>query len=236
MTDPRATPTVHVVDDDPQVAKALARLLREHGYRTAVFDSAEAFLAQCDASVPGCLVLDVHLPGLDGLALQRRLAEGGPAWPIVFLTGHGDIPMSVQAVKAGAVDFLTKPVAAEALLAAVRAGVAQDARSREAQAAGAALRRRHASLTAREREVLAGLVAGRLNKQIAADLGIVEATVKFHRARIMERMQARTVAELMHVVARIGLAPDERPAAPPGHMTPDVPHDMARDMPQDRPT
>jgi len=220
MTDPLATlatlaaPTVHVVDDDPQVAKALARLLREHGFRTAVFDSAEAFLAQCDASAPGCLVLDVHLPGLDGLALQRRLTERGPAWPIVFMTGHGDIPMSVQAVKAGAVDFLTKPVAAEVLLAAVRAGLAQDARSREAQAEGAALRQRHASLTGREREVLAGLVAGKLNKQIAADLGIVEPTVKFHRARIMERMQARTVAELMHLVARLELARATNAEAP----------------------
>ncbi|MBK8106970.1 MAG: response regulator transcription factor [Betaproteobacteria bacterium] len=226
MTDPAATlatPTVHVVDDDPQVAKALARLLREHGFRTAVFDSAEAFLAQCDVSAPGCLVLDVNLPGLDGLALQRRLAKGGPAWPIVFMTGHGDIPMSVQAVKAGAVDFLTKPVAAEVLLASVRAGLAQDARSRQAQAESAALRRRHASLTAREREVLAGLVAGKLNKQIAADLGIVEPTVKFHRARIMERMQARTVAELMHLVARLELAPDARPAAPPGDVTQDGP-------------
>ena len=202
MTDPAATlatPTVHVVDDDPQVAKALARLLREHGFRTAVFDSAEAFLAQCDVSAPGCLVLDVNLPGLDGLALQQRLA------------------------KAGAVDFLTKPVAAEVLLAAVRAGVAQDARSRQAQAESAALRRRHASLTAREREVLAGLVAGKLNKQIAADLGIVEPTVKFHRARIMERMQARTVAELMHLVARLELAPDARPAAPPGDVKQDEP-------------
>ena len=226
MTDPLAAlaaPTVHVVDDDPKVAKALARLLREHGLRTAVFDSAEVFLAQCDASAPGCLVLDVNLPGLDGLALQRRLTECGPAWPIVFMTGHGDIPMSVKAVKAGAVDFLTKPVAAEVLLAAVRAGLAQDARSREAQAESAALRQRLDSLTAREREVLSGLVAGKLNKQIAADLGIVEPTVKFHRARIMERMRARTIAELMHLVARLELALPARPAAPPGDPAHDRP-------------
>ena len=219
MTDNPAAPTVHVVDDDPQVAKALARLVREFGFRTAVYASAEAFLAQHDASAPGCLVLDVNLPGLDGLALQRRLAEGGPALPIVFLTGHGDIPMSVQAVKAGAVDFLTKPVASEVLLAAVRAGVAQDARMREALAESAALRQRHAGLTAREREVLAGLVAGKLNKQIAADLGIVEPTVKFHRARIMERMQANTIAELMHLVARVELAPNARPVVPLGGST-----------------
>jgi FixJ family two-component response regulator len=223
MNAPPATPTVHLVDDDPQVAKALARLLREHGFRTVVFDSAEAFLAECDASAPGCLVLDVALPGLDGLGLQRRLTEGGPAWPIIFLTGHGDIPMSVQAVKAGAVDFLTKPVAADALLAAVHAGIAQDARSRATRTEIAALRRRHACLTAREREVLDGLVAGKLNKQIAADLGIVEPTVKFHRARIMERMQAHTIAELMHLVARLEFAPDSRSAAPPGDLGPDGP-------------
>lgn len=216
MNDSRTVPTVYLVDDDPQVARALVRLLREHGFGTTVFDSAEAFLAQCDPVAPGCLVLDVNLPGLDGLALQRRLAEGHPPRPIVFLTGHGDIPMSVRAIKAGALDFLTKPVAADVLIAAVRAAVAQDARSREAWAGDVALRRRLASLTAREREVLAGLVAGKLNKQIAADLGITEPTVKFHRARIMERMQAHTIAELMHQVARFGFEPATRPAAAPG--------------------
>ena len=215
MTDPHDAPTVHLVDDDPAVARALARLLREHGFRTAVFDSAEAFLAQLDDGAPGCLVLDVNLPGLDGLALQRRLSEAGPALPIVFLTGHGDIPMSVRAVKAGAVDFLTKPVAADTLLGAVRSAVAQDAQARRARAEQAALRRRFDSLTAREREVLAGLAAGKLNKQIAADLGIVEPTVKFHRARIMERMQARTIAELMHLVARLEGAREARPPARP---------------------
>ncbi len=219
MTDLRDTPTVHLVDDDPAVAKALARLLREHGFRTVVFDSAEAFLAQHDVGAPGCLVLDVNLPGLDGLALQRRLSNAGPALPIVFLTGHGDIPMSVQAVKAGAVDFLTKPVAAETLLGAVRAAVAQDAQARRAQTERAALQRRFDSLTAREREVLAGLAAGKLNKQIAADLGIVEPTVKFHRARIMERMQARTIAELMHLVALEAIAPDVQPPATPADPT-----------------
>jgi FixJ family two-component response regulator len=132
----------------------------------------------------------------------------------VFLTGHGDIPMSVRAVKAGAVDFLTKPVDAETLLAAVQAALAEDDRSRRATADGAALRQRYASLTPREREVLAALAAGRLNKQIAADLGISEPTVKFHRARIMERMQARTVAELMHLVARLDPAPSAPPVAP----------------------
>ena len=198
-------PTVFIVDDDATLARALARLLRECGFQTATYGSAEDFLAQRDPQAPGCLVLDVSLPGLDGLALQRRLAEAGPALPIVFLSGHGDIPMTVQAIKAGAVDFLTKPVAAVALVAAVRAGVAQDAQARLALAGSAALRHRFASLTTREREVLAGVVAGKLNKQIAADLGIVEQTVKFHRARIMERMQTHTAAELMHLAARVDL-------------------------------
>lgn len=220
MTGPAMLPTVFLVDDDLRVLKALARLLRANGFATTTFESAEAFLAKHDVAAPGCLVLDVSLPGLDGLALQRRLAEGGPVLPIVFLTGHGDIPMSVQAVKAGAVDFLTKPVAAETFLAAVRSGVAQDALARQAYAETAALRQRHASLTQREREVLAGLIAGKLNKQIAADLGIVEPTVKFHRARIMERMQARTVAELMHLVARLALSPTPKSADTSGESTP----------------
>jgi FixJ family two-component response regulator len=222
MTAPLDAPTVHLVEDDAQIAKALARLLREHDLRTVVYDSAEAFLARHDAHAPGCLVLDVQLPGLDGLALQQRLAERAPGLPIVFLTGHGDIPMSVRAVKAGAVDFLTKPVDAETLLAAVRTALAEDDRARRAQADGAALRQRYASLTPREREVLAALAAGRLNKQIAGDLGITEPTVKFHRARIMERMQARTVAELMHLVARLELAP----SATPGPADGDPPHDQ----------
>jgi FixJ family two-component response regulator len=200
------TPTVFIVDDDAPLRRALVRLLREHGWRTADYASAEDFLAQRDPQAPGCLVLDVSLPGLDGLALQRRLAQAGPALPIVFLTGHGDIPMSVQAVKAGAVDFLTKPVAAASLLAAVRAGVDQDARSRQVLAETEALRQRFAGLTQREREVLAALANGKLNKQIAGDMSIVEQTVKFHRARIMARMQARTVAELMHMAARLELA------------------------------
>jgi FixJ family two-component response regulator len=211
----QADPTVFIVDDDAVLRRALVRLLRLHAWRTADFASAEDFLLQRDPNAPGCLVLDVNLPGLDGLALQRRLAQDGPALPIVFLTGHGDIPMSVQAVKAGAVDFLTKPVAAESLLAAVRAGVDRDAQSRQALAETEALRLRFASLTEREREVLAALANGRLNKQIAGDLGIVEQTVKFHRTRIMERMQARTVAELMHMAARLELSQKDTGGATP---------------------
>ena len=150
-------------------------------------------------------MLDVTMPGLDGLELQRRLAAAGESLPIVFVTGHGDIPMSVQAIKAGATDFLTKPVRADVLVAAVRAAIEHHASVRQALAETAELRQRLASLTPREREVLAALTAGRLNKQIAADLGVVEQTVKFHRARIMERMQAKTVAELMHIAGRLGI-------------------------------
>jgi FixJ family two-component response regulator len=147
----------------------------------------------------------MELPGLDGLELQRRLAETGHALPIVFLTGHGDIPMSVRAIKAGAADFLTKPVAAETLLAAVRVAIIEDASARQGRADTAQLEQRLASLTPREREVFAAVAAGKLNKQIAADLGIVEQTVKFHRARLMERMQARTAAELMLIAAMLGI-------------------------------
>jgi FixJ family two-component response regulator len=210
---PPRPPTVSIVDDDELLVRALVRLLREEGLDARGFESAEAFLAALDPVAPGCLLLDVHLPGLDGLALQRRLAEQGAALPIVFLTGHGDIPMTVTAVKAGAVDVLTKPVDAAKLVAAVRAALAHDREARAAAARSAELRRRHASLTPREREVLDGLVGGKLNKQIAADLGIVEQTVKFHRARIMERMQAHTLAELMHLTASLPAATRTDPPA-----------------------
>ena len=212
-----AAPTVFLVDDDPGVLKALSRVLRQEGWAVETFESAEAFLARTDLAEDGCLVLDVTMPGLDGLELQRRLAEAGRSLPIVFLTGHGDIPMSVRAIKAGASDFLTKPVQARALVTAIRSAIEQTVSARRARAEDAKVRQRIASLTPREREVLTALAAGRLNKQIAADLGIVEQTVKFHRARIMERMQAKTLAELMHLTAQVGTnpatsAPD---AAPP---------------------
>jgi FixJ family two-component response regulator len=200
--------TIFLVDDDAAVRKALSRVLRQAGWTVETFASAEAFLARPDRSRRGCLVLDVSMPGLDGLALQRRLAAEGDGLPVVFLTGHGDIAMSVQAIKAGAADFLTKPVDSEALLRAVRAASDEDASSRRTRADVAEMEHRLATLTSREREVLVAVVKGKLNKQIAADLGIVEQTVKFHRARIMERMQTRTVAELMHMAARLGIARD----------------------------
>jgi len=196
--------TIYLVDDDLAVRKALSRVLREEGWNVEAFESAEDFLARSDKQSRGCVVLDVNMPGLDGLELQRQLGEEGRALPIVFLTGHGDIPMTVQAMKAGASDFLTKPVEANALLDALRAAFARDASAREAHAELARFKQRFKTLTEREREVLAAVVKGRLNKQIAGDLGIVEQTVKYHRARIMERMQVRTVAELMHVAAQLG--------------------------------
>ena len=205
MTEASATPAIFLVDDDPSVLKALSRVLREDGFSVETFDSAEAFLARPDRKAEGCLVLDVTMPGLDGLELQRRLAAAGESLPIVFISGHGDIPMSVRAIKAGATDFLTKPVEAKALVAAVRAAIEQHAMTRRAAADAADLQQRLASLTPRDRDVLAGLATGKLNKQIAADLGVVEQTVKFHRARIMDRMRAKTSAELMAIAGRLGI-------------------------------
>ena len=196
---------VFLVDDDAAVRKSLARVLREEGWNVETFDSAEAFLARPDPTLRGCLVLDVSMPGLDGLELQSQLARTGQGLPIVFVTGHGDIPMAVQAIKAGATDVLTKPVRSKSLLSAVHAAIERDESARQAEAETAALELRFSKLTAREREVLSAVVKGSLNKQIAADLGIVEQTVKFHRARIMERMQAHTAAELMHIAARLGI-------------------------------
>ena len=199
------TPTIFIVDDDPAVLKAQARVLREEGWSVEIFESAEAFLERSGGMTDGCLVLDVTMPGIDGFALQRKLAESGRSLPVVFVSGYGDIPTSVRAIKAGATDFLAKPVPSRILIAAVREALDQDASTRQERAEIDTLRQRLDSLTPRERDVLGALAAGKLNKQIAADLGIVEQTVKFHRARIMERMQAKTIAELMHIAARAGI-------------------------------
>ena len=224
MTGTSAHPTIFLVDDDPGVLRALSRVLREDGWSVKTFESAEAFLAQSDPKADGCLVLDVTMPGVDGLELQRRLAATDASLPIVFVSGHGDIPMSVRAIKAGATDFLTKPIDARTLVAAVRAAIEQHAARRTAVAESADLRQRLASLTPRERDVLAALATGKLNKQIAADLGVVEQTVKFHRARIMDRMHAKTSAELMIIAGRLGIgdATSPRSASPLAAASPPV--------------
>ena len=234
MTATPALPTIFLVDDDPSVLKALSRVLREDGWSVETFESAEAFLVRTGQKADGCLVLDVSMPGLDGLELQRRLSAAGETLPIVFISGHGDIPMSVRAIKAGAKDFLTKPVEASALMAAVRAAIEQHAATQRALADAAELRQRFASLTPRERDVLAELAAGKLNKQIAADLGVVEQTVKFHRARIMDRMQAKTSAELMTIVGRLGIGTTVGPgpvAAPRAAPTPSAGKPARRPQP-----
>jgi len=197
--------TVFLVDDDADVLKALGRLVRAWGYDSREFVSPQDFLREHDASLPGCAVLDVAMPDLDGLMLQRTLAAKGVELPVIFLTGRGDIPMTVCAMKAGAVDFLTKPVNADALLAAIGRAKEREAREREARAQMESFLAKLAKLTPREREVLGHVVTGRLNKQIAYDLGTVEKTIKVHRSRMMEKMGARSLAELVRMVERAGM-------------------------------
>jgi FixJ family two-component response regulator len=204
MTSP-SNPTVFVVDDYAPVRRSISRLLRAAGFVVAAFGSAEEFLAQSDPQTLGCLVLDVAMPTLNGLELQRILAKAGSLLPIIFLTGQGDIPKSVQAMKHGASDFLTKPVNDEDLLAAVRAAIEKGRALRREQAELSEIRARLATLTPREREVLEYVIAGRLNKQIAGDLGTVEQTVKAHRAHVMQKMRAQSVAELVRLTERCGI-------------------------------
>ena len=199
-----APPTVFLVDDDASVLKSLARLLRSAGMNPATYSSPREFLDRRDPHAAGCIVLDVAMPGLDGLQLQEELDRTGPHMPIIFLTGHGDVPMSVRAMKRGAIDFLTKPVNDEELLKAVRSAVEADRDRRESEAEIGDIRRRLAALTPREREVLCHVVAGKMNKQIAADLGAAEKTIKVHRGRVMQKMQVRSVAELVHRADKVG--------------------------------
>jgi FixJ family two-component response regulator len=196
--------TVFVVDDDASVLQALSRLLRAEGYAVRECPSPAAFLEQHDHDHPGCVVLDLSMPGLSGLEVQTALAAGGER-PVVFITGHGDVPSSVQAMKAGAVDFLMKPFDDVELLRAVRSAVDRDLRRRAERAERADLERLLATLTPREREVLLHVVSGRINKRIAADLGTVEKTIKVHRARIMEKLRVNSVAELTRLCERAGL-------------------------------
>jgi FixJ family two-component response regulator len=203
---PPSTPTVFVVDDYAPVRSSISRLLRAAGFTVAAFASAAEFLAQYDPLIAGCLVLDLAMPTLNGLELQRLLAETGSVLPIIFLTGEGDIPKSVQAMKQGASDFLTKPVNDEDLLAAVRVAIEKDRALRQEQAELSEIRARLAALTPREREVLEYVVTGKLNKQIADDLGITEATVKMHRARVMAKMKVQAVAHLVRLAERCGIS------------------------------
>jgi FixJ family two-component response regulator len=196
--------TIHLIDDDAGVRKALARVLRAGGYEVRPFACATDFLSSCQAEEIECLLLDVSMPGLDGLELQRRLVRAGAAVPIVFLTGHGDIPMSVRAVKAGAVDFLTKPVDEETLLTAVRNALATAASGKSERDEATRAAAHFSRLTPREREVMIAVVAGKPNKIIAAELGTCEQTIKVHRGRVMEKMGAESLADLVRSADRIG--------------------------------
>ena len=196
-----------LVDDDGGVLKALGRLLCAAGYDTRAYASAQHFLAEYDADLPGCVILDLTMPGLDGLALQQALAEKYASPPVIFLTGTGDIARSVRAMKAGAVDFLTKPVDGKQLVAAVERARMKDESARGARRDRAAFDLKMARLTPRERQVLDYVVLGRLNKQIAAALGTVEKTIKVHRGRVMAKLEVRSLAELVRLTERAGLRP-----------------------------
>jgi FixJ family two-component response regulator len=196
---------VFVVDDDASMRESLKNLTRSVGLRVEAFASAQEFLRAKLSDEPGCLVLDVRMPGLSGLDLQKRMAETGTDLPIIFLTGHGDIPMSVRAMKAGAVEFLTKPVRDQDLLDAIQQALERDRAMRHQRTDTEHLRERFDLLTAREREVMGKVVTGLLNKQIAGELGMSETTVKIHRHQVMEKMRAGSLAELVRMADRLGL-------------------------------
>ena len=207
------TAVVFVVDDDAGMRDATRSLLASMGLEVRTFESASEFLGSKRPEVPACLVLDVRLPGLSGLDLQRELVESGTSIPIIFITGHGDIPMSVQAMKGGAVEFLTKPFRDQQLLDAVQQAIARDRAEGKHRAEVAEIWRRYDSLTPRERDVMTRVVAGRLNKQIAFELGTAEITVKVHRAQVMQKMQVNSLAALVQLAERLRplIAPAQAP-------------------------
>jgi FixJ family two-component response regulator len=206
---PDANSTVMVVDDDPDLRASVGRLLRSLGIDTQLFGSIPEFLKSDPPHGPTCLVLDVRLPGQSGLDLQRELAAAHRELPIIFITGHGDIPMTVQAMKAGAVEFLTKPFRDQDLLDAIQLGLARDRARRESEEALVVLKERFDSLSPREREIMIEVARGRLNKQIAGDMGIAEATVKVHRSRLMHKMKARSLPVLSRMADKLKLIPEE---------------------------
>ena len=201
-----ATPIVFVVDDDISVRESLELLIRSEGWQPETFASAQEFLAHPRKLAPSCLVLDVSLPGLNGLDLQKRVAVERIEMPIIFITGHGNVPMTVQAMKAGAVEFLTKPFSDDVLLSAIRNAIERSLTALGHEAEMRALRDRYASLTRREREVMALVASGLLNKQVGGELGISEITVKAHRGQAMQKMKADSLADLVKMAARLGLA------------------------------
>ena len=204
MTEPE--PIVFIVDDDPSVRRSTERLVRSAGLKVQTFTSAREFLKDVKFEGPACLVLDVRMPGLSGMDLQRELTQAGIRIPIIFITAHGDIPMSVHTMKAGAVEFLTKPFRSRGLLDAVRAAIERDQSAHKERSQTEELRQRYEQLTPREREVMALVAAGLLNKQVAGELATTERTIKFHRAHIMQKMHAESLADLVRMTEKLNTA------------------------------